>query len=223
MFNGEYRLVLSPRRKRMALRINSAGVLELLAPPGISKAVADKVIADNKKVIEKLCGEFAAKAAGPRYEFREGEVFPLWGRQLRLKLSARLFMMTESELIVPAGPPAQIQKNIETLYRKAAPELLREKCRFFGASRQLLPLSVGVTGAATRWGSCNSRKHISFCWKILLLPEELADYIVCHELAHLRELNHSPSFWQLTEMLCPGALEKRKKLRDLPELWQDLN
>lgn len=219
MFTNSYRLICSKRRKRMAFRINGEGGLELLAPEGTSQAAADKVVAGHTAMIEKLYDEFARKGAAPRYEFKEGELFPLWGRKLQLKLSARLSMMTETEIIVPSGTPAQIQKNIENLYRKAAPALLWEKCRFFGTAHELLPLSVGVTGAVTRWGSCNSRKHISFCWKVLLLPEELADYIVCHELAHLRELNHSPKFWQLTEKLCPGALDKRKKLRLLPELW----
>lgn len=221
MFESNYRLLCSKRRKRMALRINSEGILELLAPEGTTAAAADKVIANHRKVIEKLFQEFSAKAPAPRYEFKEGELFPLWERKLPLKLSARLLMMTENELIVPSGSPEEIRKNIETLYRRTAPELLMEKCRFFGRSHQLMPLSVGVTGAVSRWGSCNSRKHISFCWKVLLLPEELADYIVCHELAHLRELNHSPRFWALTELLCPGALEKRKKLRQLPELWPE--
>ena len=205
----------------MALRINSEGILELLAPEGTSKAAADKAVSENIKVIEKLFKEFYAKASPCRYQFREGEIFPLWERKLQLKLSARLSMMTESELIVPAGTQLQIQKNIEFLYRKAAPELLLEKCRILGAPHGLMPHSVGVTGAVTRWGSCSSRKHFSFCWKILLLPEELADYIVCHELAHLKELNHSPRFWALAEILCPGALAKREKLRQLPELWPE--
>lgn len=222
MFNGEYRIVFSKRRRRLAFRINESGLLELLAPEGTPASLADKVIADHKEVIEKLYAEFAQKAPAHHYQFKEGELFPLWNKQLQLKFSARLLMMTETELIVPAGPPREVQKKIEALYRKAALPLLWEKCRLFGTAHQLLPASVGVTGATTRWGSCNSRKHISFCWKILLLPEELADYIVCHELAHLKELNHSPNFWQLTEKLSPRALEKRARLRQLPEPWSEL-
>jgi predicted metal-dependent hydrolase len=53
----------------------------------------------------------------------------------------------------------------------------------------------------------------------MLLPGVLADYIICHELAHLQFLNHSPDFWRLTEELCPNALDKRKRLRALPPLW----
>ena len=112
-------------------------------------------------------------------------------------------------------------QKAEQLYRRKAMELLPDRCRFFGGTRQLLPASIGITNAATRWGSCNSRKHISFCWKIMLLPGDLADYIICHELAHLKELNHSPAFWQLTETLCPDALAKRKRLNALPSLWPE--
>ncbi|MBE6385986.1 MAG: M48 family metallopeptidase [Lentisphaerae bacterium] len=223
MFNGEYRIIVSKRRRRMAFRINDSGVLEILVPEGTPESLAVKVAAEHRDVIEKLYAEFAQQAPGPRYQFKEGELFPLWNKQLQLKFSSRLLMMTESELVVPAGPPEEVQKKVESLYRKAAPQLLWEKCLFFGTAHQLLPASVGVTAATTRWGSCNSRKHISFCWKILLLPEELADYIVCHELAHLKELNHSQNFWQLTEKLCPNALEKRARLRQLPEPWSKLS
>ena len=133
----------------------------------------------------------------------------------------RLRIICGDAIMVPRGTPLEVRESLEKLYRREAPAFLLEKCRARGASRGLLPDSVGVTGAVTRWGSCSSSGHISFCWKIMLLPGELADYIICHELAHLKELNHSPAFWQLTETLCPNALAKRKRLNPLPPLWPE--
>ena len=214
-----YRIVISPRRRRAAMRIDDEGILELFLPPGMAASEAPRIIASNQRIITKMYQQFASRSAPVRYSFTEGEKFPFAGRSLELKFSGRLSMICGNELLVPAGTPAEVRNRIEKIYRAAAPELLREKCRFYGAGRGLIPDTVGVTAAATRWGSCNSRRHISFCWKILLLPEELAGYIICHELAHLKELNHSGAFWALTGELCPGALQLRKKLRNISDPW----
>ena len=202
-------------------RISHDGVLEVLTPQGVPERAVGMLIAENTALIEEMYRRFALRPRGAQYDFAEGEEFPRWDKKLTLKLSARLALMTEDELILPRGSRAEMLRKAEQLYRQKAMELLPERCCFFGSPFQLLPASIGVTGAATRWGSCNSRKHISFCWKIMLLPGELADYIICHELAHLKELNHSPAFWQLTETLCPDALAKRKRLNTLPPLWPE--
>lgn len=214
-----YRIVFSPRRRRAAMRIDDEGILELFLPPGMQESEARRIITSNQHIIAKMYQQFASRSAPVRYFFSEGEEFPFAGRRLRLKFSGRLAMICGNELLVPTGPPGEIRSRIEKIYRAAAPEVLLEKCRFYGAGRGLMPDSVGVTAAVTRWGSCNSRRHISFCWKILLLPEDLAGYIVCHELAHLKELNHSKAFWKLTGELCPGALQLRKKLRNISDPW----
>ena len=219
MFDGSFQVIVSPRRKRLGLRINEKGVLEVHAPPRTSEAEIRKIIGANLKSVETLFRNFRRRPPSPNYTFTEGEEFPLLGRKLPLVFSARLSIIDEDKILLPAAPPEVIKEELEKLYRRTASTLLQEKCRIFGAPFQLLPKTVGITGAKTRWGSCSSAKHISFCWKVLLLPEELADYIVCHELAHLKHLDHSKNFWALTERLCPGALEKRAKLKELPELW----
>lgn len=219
MFDGSFQLIISPRRKRLGLRINEKGVLEVHAPPRTSEAEIRKLLAANLKSVENLFRNFHRRPPSPRYTFTEGEKFPLFDRELTLVFSARLTLIDGDRILLPAAPPEVVKRELEKLYRRTALPLLKEKCRIFGAPSGLLPKSVGITNARTRWGSCSSAKHISFCWKVLLLPEELADYIVCHELAHLRHMDHSKDFWALTEKLCPCALEKRAKLKELPELW----
>lgn len=219
MFDGKYQLFRSARRKRVGFRVNDEGVLEIHAPENLPEERVLQLLSSNLNVVERAFAEFRRRGAPLRRTYTEGELFPLWGRERRLLFSKRLLLVTADEILVPRGTPLEVRENLEKLYRRTALELLKEQCRLKGAARNLLPASVGVTGAATRWGSCNSRKHISFCWKLLLLPLELADYVVCHELAHLQHLDHSKAFWQLTEQLCPNALAKRKKLGELPELW----
>lgn len=219
MFDGIFTIHSSPRRKRVGFRFNDSGVLEVHAPAGLSEKQLKKIIDGNLPLIERARRDLLQRTPPLRRYYREGEIFSLWGRELPLVFSERLLLVCDDRILVPRGEPAQVREDLEKLFRRYALKLLQEKCRTTGVAHGLLPESVGITGARTRWGSCSSRKHISFCWKIVLLPEELAQYILCHELAHLRHLDHSAAFWRLTEELCPGALLKRKKLAAQPELW----
>jgi predicted metal-dependent hydrolase len=82
--------------------------------------------------------------------------------------------------------------------------------------------SVGISNAQTRWGSCAAAGRILLSWRLMLLPPHIVDYVVAHELAHLRELNHSPRFWEVVGRLYPSYHSARRELsslaRSLPNL-----
>ena len=215
-----FKVIPAPRRKRIAFRLDSEGTLELLVPPpGISAAAAAEIVARNLPIIRRMQARFARQIPAPVYAFEEGEFFPLWDRKMKLVFSGRLLLAEEERFLVPAGSPAEVRERLMLLYRKIAPGLLRERCALFGRPFGLIPRAIRAADTTSRWGSCSSSGTISFCWKLLLLPQELSDYVVCHELAHLKHMDHSPAFWALTERLMPGALEKRSRLKALPEQW----
>lgn len=66
----------------------------------------------------------------------------------------------------------------------------------------------------TRWGSCSSKGNLNFNWKLVLMPSEVLDYVVVHELAHLKEMNHSPKFWAIVEQIIPDYRMQREKLKN---------
>lgn len=72
---------------------------------------------------------------------------------------------------------------------------------------------VSIKQQSTLWGSCSAKKNLNFNYKIVLLPPHLADYIIVHELCHLKELNHGKKFWQLVEQVCPNHRAMRRELR----------
>ncbi len=74
---------------------------------------------------------------------------------------------------------------------------------------------VRIKNSKSRWGSCSSKKNLNFNYKILYLPEQLADYVVVHELCHLKELNHSNKYWALVEQTMPNYKILRKALREI--------
>ncbi len=73
---------------------------------------------------------------------------------------------------------------------------------------------IAIRDQRTRWGSCSSRGTLSFNWRLVLAPLAVADYVVVHELCHLREPNHSPGFWRLVEARRPGYREPRRWLAE---------
>lgn len=77
----------------------------------------------------------------------------------------------------------------------------------------IIPKKVFIRNQKTRWGTASSLGNISFNWRVANLPDEIQDYVVIHELAHLREMNHSPAFWAIVEQHAPNHREHRRWLR----------
>lgn len=73
---------------------------------------------------------------------------------------------------------------------------------------------MSIRDQKTRWGSCSSKGNLNFNWRLLMMPEEIMDYVVVHELAHRREMNHSPRFWQIVEMYIPDYQKRRQWLKE---------
>ena len=79
---------------------------------------------------------------------------------------------------------------------------------------------ITIKEQKTRWGSCSSNRNLNFNWKLVLLPEEVLDYVVVHELAHLFEMNHSKAFWMIVERVLPDYKERRELLKQLGKRFQ---
>ncbi len=71
-----------------------------------------------------------------------------------------------------------------------------------------------IRGQKTRWGSCSRKSNLSFNWKLIMAPEPVINYVIIHELAHLKEMNHTKRFWELVAQYCPRWREHKKWLND---------
>jgi predicted metal-dependent hydrolase len=97
--------------------------------------------------------------------------------------------------------------------RKQARMFIEEKLTALNEMYGFSYTDVSVRDQKTRWGSCSSKGRLSFSYKLLLLPEHLAEYVVVHELCHLQEMNHSPKFWKLVSRAFPQHKKARKELK----------
>lgn len=100
-------------------------------------------------------------------------------------------------------------------FRQQAARFLPERLDRFTANLGLRPTRVCIRDQKTRWGSCSSDGEISLNWRLVLLPSELADYILIHELCHLRHMDHSPRFWGLVATMAPDYVIRRERIAAL--------
>jgi len=98
--------------------------------------------------------------------------------------------------------------------RKNAKELIRARVEHWASVLNLEYNRISVKDQRTIWGSCSVKKNLNFYWRLAAAPEEILDYIVIHELCHLREMNHSKNFWALVHSACPEYSARRKWLRE---------
>lgn len=102
---------------------------------------------------------------------------------------------------------------LEHKYRREAREKLGQRTAYFA---RLMGVSYGritIRAAKTRWGSCSGAGNLNFHWKLVLMPPQVLDYVVVHELAHRKEMNHSPAFWAEVEKILPDYKERRRWLK----------
>ena len=216
-----FRIIRNARRKHIAFRFAPDGVLEILSPPGVPESFLSRLPVSERAAIEKLRQRSAALTR-KQCEVAEGTLLPLLGKYYPLHLSSRLRLFDGERFIVPRGSREEIISALTAIYREIAGRVIFKRCQLLEESCQLHPAALRISGADTRWGSCNSRKEITFSWKLVQCPAELIDYVIIHELAHLVELNHSPRFWQIVKNFAPRFQELKKQLRNfshtLPQL-----
>lgn len=100
-------------------------------------------------------------------------------------------------------------------YRNLAREVLGARTGYYARKMGVTYGRISIREQKTRWGSCSSAGNLNFNWKLVLMPPELLDYVVVHELAHRKEMNHSPRFWAIVEKELPDYCNRREKLKIL--------
>ena len=98
---------------------------------------------------------------------------------------------------------------------KKALQVFPERVEYYARQMGVSYGRITIREQKTRWGSCSGKGNLNFNWKLTLMPPEVLDYVVVHELAHRREMNHSRDFWKIVEQVLPDYQERRKRLKEL--------
>ena len=130
-------------------------------------------------------------------------------------VSSKAKWIEEKRALMLARRQGAPDPALEKALRAKAKELLPRRVAHFAGRMGVSPTQVKVTGAKARWGSCSSKGNLNFSWRLMLADEGAIDYVVVHELAHLREMNHSPRFWAVVEAAMPDYRQRRLQLKRL--------
>ena len=142
----------------------------------------------------------------PDREFEPGETFPYLGDQLVIVVEQRSsseVVDSEFRLAEHHVEQTSIQRALETLYRREARNHLEARADHFAEQMNVEYDKIEIRNQRTKWGSCSTTGTLGLNWRLMMAPPEVIDYIVIHELAHLRESNHSSEFWSLVAEFDP--------------------
>ena len=213
-----YTLKRSSKRRSIGLRIDDRG-LTVSIPLRASEKWLHSVLQDKAFwVVEKLNGWQACKP--PEIRWQDGEKIDYLGELLELRVVRSLFATPahhrNRELwVFVAGDNDHIEQAVSEWYRQQAEQLFIRRVAHFSPLLNVVPREVKLSEAKTQWGSCTAHGSVRLNVQLIQLPERLIDYVVVHELAHLRELNHSASFWRVVESACPDYVRLRAELKDV--------
>lgn len=121
---------------------------------------------------------------------------------------ARIASYERMRAVKPVYTDAERKAGMEQ-----AKNVFAAKCRTFAAQMGVTYGRITVREQKTRWGSCSSKGNLNFNWKLVLMPEEILDYVVVHELAHRKEMNHSTAFWAVVGSVIPDYRARRQWLK----------
>lgn len=126
------------------------------------------------------------------------------------------FLMEEKRRIRDERPKPDYVEHpeLDAVYRKKARQQLETRTAYFAERMGVTYNRIAIRAAKTRWGSCSARGNLNFHWKLILMPPEVLDYVVVHELAHRKEMNHSDRFWAEVEKILPDYRRRRKWLKE---------
>jgi predicted metal-dependent hydrolase len=115
----------------------------------------------------------------------------------------------------PKMKNAAITSTLENFYRTQAIRIIRSRADFFAAQMQIKYLSITLNDPKSRWGSCDPHGNLRFSWRVIMVPPDLLDYLVVHELCHILHFNHSKAYWATVAQILPDYKTRRKQLNQL--------
>jgi predicted metal-dependent hydrolase len=214
------------RRKTIGFSITANG-LTVAAPRWVGIGQVEEAIRERETwVLTKLADMQRHHAAIPKVLWQDGGTLPYLGAPITMRVAsrtsrtARTTFDADTRTLTLSLPPdastMQIKDRAEAWMQSAARTLFRERLNFYETRLGIQHRVLRLSSAKTRWGSCSADGRILLNWRLIHFPLSSIDYVVAHELAHLKEMNHGPRFWATVAKLLPEYETARAQVRNPP-------
>lgn len=225
------------RRRSIGFSVGPEG-LSVSAPRWVGLGEIESALKEKASwILRKLHEqhERARRVQAARVQWQDGTTLPYLGEPLVLVIDPRQtepVLNTRGEAL-PGVPrlalhlplpqwaaPEQMRDAVQSWLQRQARALFEQRCAHFAERLNVRIRRISLSSAQTRWGSASHDGTIRLNWRLVHLAPAMVDYVVAHELAHLREMNHSPAFWEVVRTVLPGFEPVRERLRHevLPSL-----
>lgn len=221
-------IIRKPYQKHLNLRVEFCGKIRISCNLSTSIRVISEFLAEQRSWILKKQHSFEKlRQRYPKKTFSEGEHFFFLGEQKSLsfyrcsELLHIQFHQNELQVFIPekqwnesfsSTPHPELHKHIVSFYKKEGCRFLKDRVLFWSKEMGLIPEEVRFKKMKSAWGSCSRRGKITFNWSLIAAKREIIDYVVIHELAHIRFHDHSDDFWFFIKQFCPNYEEYKKWL-----------
>lgn len=209
--------LIRSKRRTISLEIAANASLIVRAPMRASLREIETIISDKSEWIvrqQKLAEQRSQEA--PPKQFIDNENFLFLGELYPLKVSAiikKSFIFNQG-FEIREDLVSKAKKIFIIWYRLRAKEIITERVTHFARVNQLDFQKIRISSAKTNWGSCGRSGTLSFSWRLILAPLPVIDYVIAHELAHLRHFNHGKNFWKMVEKIVPDYEIRRRWLSE---------
>jgi len=219
------------RRRSIGFVVGPEG-LSVSVPRWVGLKEVDSALQEKRGwILRKLREqrERALRLQSARIDWRDGTELPFLGEAVIIVLDARATgaLLDNGADGLPGVPrrllrvglphtatPEQIRDAVQSWLQRQARRIFEERCALFAPQLKVRVRRMALSSAATRWGSANADGSIRLNWRLVHFGLPVIDYVVTHELAHLREMNHSPAFWDVVRSVLPDYEQSRLALRD---------
>ena len=207
-----YNIRYSKKARYLRIQISNQNKLELIIPRRYKLSEAESFLLSKSDWIKK---HFRAQKS-------EKEQFLFFGKKISVRQEYNLFLKrhtvrfinNELNILSPSGSQLNLNNIYHAWLRQQAKRYLINRTNELSDKYHFQINKVSIRGQKTRWGSCSSKRNLSFNFKLMQFRKEVIDYVIVHELCHLKEMNHSKIFWSYVEIYCPDYKSLRKELKD---------
>ncbi|OKY25926.1 M48 family metallopeptidase [Thalassotalea sp. PP2-459] len=219
-----FQLLRCHRRKRIALQVKNKDII-VKAPYDVPLQYIENLVVLKKQWIENIQSKQQLAIRYQNQLSRHGQVW-FFGKltPLIIKEGKRSLVAVENNQIVvtlstrktlsDTTESLRIKKLLEGWFKEQAELILTDKVTCVSRQTNLLPKNLHIRQYKSRWGCCDNRGHIKLNYLLMMLPESVIDYVIIHELCHLKFLNHSVDFWNLVESFLPDYRAEKRWLKE---------
>jgi predicted metal-dependent hydrolase len=216
-----YTVKRSFRARRIRLEVRPQMGLTVIVPRSYKISQLPRLLKSKERWISSNLAKYRHfQSSSAVKKIRSSDAIPYLGRDLKLvkreNHSGAVGVTLEGDTMAVSSELFEngiLGLALERWYRAEAARVISQRIDKLSSEMGISYKRIVIRGQKTRWGSCSHKRNLNFNWKLIMAPESVIDYVIIHELTHLKEMNHSKRFWELVTQYCPGWREHKKWLK----------